>query len=134
MKKSYQQFVLRQDLLKKQYDEAYLEKQHKRGKLTARERIYLLFDEGTFEETDAYVLPGTAAFGKTVKAYGDGVITGFGRVNGRLVCAYAQDFNILGGSLGYMHATKIAKIQDLARPLWDLLTRAELEFKRVLVA
>lgn len=114
MKKSYQQFVLRQDLLKKQYDEAYLEKQHKRGKLTARERIYLLFDEGTFEETDAYVLPGTAAFGKTVKAYGDGVITGFGRVNGRLVCAYAQDFNILGGSLGYMHATKIAKIQDLA--------------------
>lgn len=114
MKKSYEQFVLRQELLKKQYDKAYLEKQHKRGKLTARERILLLFDEGTFEETDAYVLPGEASFGKTVKAYGDGVITGFGKVNGRLVCAYAQDFNILGGSLGSMHASKIAKVQDLA--------------------
>lgn len=114
MKKSYNQFLHRQELLAKQYDDAYSEKQHKRGKLTARERILLLFDEGTFEEMDAYNPPADASFGKTVKAFGDGVITGFGEVNGRHVCAYSQDFNILGGSLGSMHATKIAKIQQLA--------------------
>ena len=114
MKKSYEQFLARQELLKKQYDKAYSEKQHKRGKLTARERIFLLFDEGTFEETDAYTPPANASFGKTVKAFGDGVVTGFGKVNGRLVYAYSQDFNVLGGSLGSMHAAKIAKIQDLA--------------------
>lgn len=114
MKKSYEQFLARQELLKRQYDGDYSEKQHKRGKLTARERILLLFDEGTFEETDAYTPPANASFGKTVKAFGDGVVTGFGRVNGRLVYAYSQDFNVLGGSLGSMHASKIAKIQDLA--------------------
>lgn len=114
MKKSYEQFKARQELLGKQYDEAYYQKQHKRGKLTARERILLLFDEGTFEETDSCTPPAAASFGKTVKAFGDGVITGFGRVNGRLVYAYSQDFNVLGGSLGSMHAAKIAKIQDLA--------------------
>lgn len=114
MKKSYEQFMTRQNLLKKQYDEAYHEKQHKRGKLSARERILLLFDDGTFEETDAYTPPANASFGKTVKTFGDGVITGFGKVNGRLVYAYSQDFNVLGGSLGSMHAAKIAKVQDMA--------------------
>jgi propionyl-CoA carboxylase beta chain len=114
MKKSYEQFVARQELLKKQYGESYYEKQHKRGKLTARERILLLFDEGTFEETDAYTPPASAAFGKTVNAFGDGVVTGFGKVNGRLVYAFSQDFNVLGGSLGSQHAAKIVKIQDLA--------------------
>ncbi len=114
MKKSYKQFKARQELLKKQYDEAYLEKQHKRGKLSARERILLLFDEGTFEETDAYIPPANASFGKTVKAFGDGVITGFGKVNGKLVYAYSQDFNVLGGSLGAMHAAKIVRVQDMA--------------------
>lgn len=114
MKKSYEQFIARQELLKRQYDESYYEKQHKRGKLTARERILLLFDEGTFEETDAYTPPANATFGKTVKAFGDGVVTGFGKVNGRLVYAFSQDFNVLGGSLGSRHATKIVKIQDLA--------------------
>lgn len=114
MKKSYEQFLARQELLKKQYGENYYQKQHKRGKLTARERIQLLFDEGTFEETDAYTPPANASFGKTVKAFGDGVVAGFGKVNGRLVYAYSQDFNVLGGSLGAMHAAKIAKIQDMA--------------------
>lgn len=114
MKKSYEQFIARQELLKKQYDDTYYQKQHQRGKLTARERILLLFDEDTFEETDAYASPATASFGKTVKAFGDGVITGFGKVNGRLVYAYSQDFNVLGGSLGATHAAKIAKIQGMA--------------------
>ena len=114
MKKSYEQFKARQELLQQQYDTAYFKKQHQRGKLTARERILLLFDEGTFEETDAYTPPANASFGKTVKAFGDGVITGFGQVNGRLVYAYSQDFNVLGGSLGSMHAAKIVKIQDMA--------------------
>lgn len=114
MKKSYAQLIARQELLKKQYDDAYFEKQHKRGKLTARERILLLFDEGTFEETDAYIPPINASFGKTVEAFGDGVITGFGEVNGVLVYAYSQDFNVLGGSLGSAHSAKIVKIQDMA--------------------
>lgn len=114
MKKSYEQFIARQELLKKQYDDTYYQKQHQRGKLTARERITLLFDEGTFEETDAYAPPANASFGKTVKAFGDGVITGYGKVNGRLVYAYSQDFNVLGGSLGTTHAAKIVKIQEMA--------------------
>ena len=114
MKKSYEQFIARQELLKKQYDDTYYQKQHQRGKLTARERILLLFDEDTFEETDAYAPPATSSFGKSVKTFGDGVITGFGKVNGRLVYAYSQDFNVLGGSLGATHAAKIAKIQDMA--------------------
>lgn len=79
MKKSYEQFLARKELLKRQYDGDYSEEQHKRGKLTARERILLLFDEGTFEETDAYTLPANASFGKTIKAFGDGVVTGFGK-------------------------------------------------------
>jgi len=114
MKKSYKQFMLRQELLEKQYDDAYYEKQHRRGKLSARERILLLFDKGSFEETDAYIPPANASFGKTINAFGDGVVTGFGKVNGKLVYAYSQDFNVLGGSLGSMHAAKIVKIQDMA--------------------
>ncbi|MFT4072405.1 MAG: acyl-CoA carboxylase subunit beta [Dysgonamonadaceae bacterium] len=114
MKKSYEQFLARQELLNQQYDAKYFEKQHKRGKLTARERILLLFDEGSFEETDAYTPPASASFGKTIRSFGDGVVTGFGKVNGRMVCAFSQDFNVLGGSLGSHHAAKIVKIQDLA--------------------
>lgn len=114
MRKSYEQLLARQELLEKQYDEKYYAKQHKRGKLTAKERIELLFDEGTFEETDAYIPPAATTFGKSSNALGDGVITGYGKVNGRLVYAYSQDFNVLGGSLGSKHAAKIVKIQDLA--------------------
>ncbi|MEN9919841.1 MAG: hypothetical protein RL662_2277 [Bacteroidota bacterium] len=114
MRKAYEQFVAREQLLNKQYGEAYYKKQHQRGKLTARERILLLFDKGTFEEMDAYAPPASTSFGKSVKAFGDGVITGFGNVNGRLVYAFSQDFNVLGGSLGSVHASKIVKIQELA--------------------
>lgn len=89
--------------------------QHEKGKLTARERINLLFDEGTFVEIDAFVKHRCTNFGlEKVETPGEGVVTGYGMVDGRLVYAYAQDFTVLGGSLGEMHAKKISKIQDMA--------------------
>ncbi len=114
MRKAYEKFTERQQLLKDQYNIEYFEKQHNRGKLTARERILKLFDEDTFEEIDAFARPSDVTFGKSTQMYGDGVIVGFGTVNGKQVYAYSQDFNILGGSLGATHAAKIVKIQDMA--------------------
>lgn len=112
---SYERFLERQKELQSQYSEAYYQKQHNRGKLTARERILLLFDEGSFEEIDAFVpSAGGTSFGKVTKAYGDGVIAGFGTIGGRQAYAYSQDFNIMGGSLGSVHAAKITKVQDMA--------------------
>jgi acetyl-CoA carboxylase carboxyltransferase component len=114
--KSYKAFLERQEALKKQYSPTQAEKQHSKGKLTAQERITLLFDSETFEEIDAFVTPANqpVEFGKVERTYGDGVIVGHGKVNGRLVFAYAQDFTIMGGSLGYVHAKKISKIQEMA--------------------
>jgi acetyl-CoA carboxylase carboxyltransferase component len=95
--------------------EAAIEKQHAAGKLTARERLGCFFDPGTFEETDLFVKHRSTNFGmEKVNIPADGVITGFGKVNGRTVCAYAQDFTARGGSLGEMHAKKICRIMDLA--------------------
>ena len=89
--------------------------QHDKGKMTARERLDYFFDEGTFIELNVYSQHNSTEFGLAkTKAYGDGVITGFGLVNGRKVFAYAQDFTFLGGSLGEMHAAKIAALQDKA--------------------
>ncbi|SET81026.1 methylmalonyl-CoA decarboxylase alpha subunit [Natronincola peptidivorans] len=89
--------------------------QHEKGKLTARERINLLFDEETFVEIDAFVKHRCTNFGmEKVETPGEGVVTGYGMVDGRIVYAYAQDFTVVGGSLGQMHAQKISKIQDLA--------------------
>lgn len=89
--------------------------QHKKGKLTARERLNLLFDKDSFVETDSFMIHRCTNFGMEKQHYaGDGVVTGYGTVNGRLVCAYAQDFTILGGSLGEVHARKIANIQEKA--------------------
>jgi acetyl-CoA carboxylase carboxyltransferase component len=115
-KKYYKAFAEREEALKKQYSARQSEKQHSKGKLTAQERINLLFDPGTFEEIDAFVTPAAipVEFGKVEKFYGDGVIVGHGKVNGRLVFAYAQDFTIMGGSLGLVHSKKIAKIQEMA--------------------
>ena len=89
--------------------------QHKKGKLTARERISLLMDPGSFEEIGALVLHRTRDFDMEYQQfYGDGVITGYGSVNGRLVYVFAQDFTVFGGSLSETHAEKICKIMDLA--------------------
>ncbi|GKT32316.1 Propionyl-CoA carboxylase beta chain, partial [Aduncisulcus paluster] len=95
--------------------EKRIEKQHKNGKLTARERIALLFDEGTFVELDAFVKHRCTNFGmEKLEAPAEGVVTGYGQVEGRLVYAYAQDFTVVGGSLGEMHAAKICKVMDNA--------------------
>ncbi len=92
-----------------------VEKQHATGKLTARERINLLFDENTFVELDAFVKHRCTNFDMAdTDAPAEGVVTGYGKVNGRLVYAYAQDFTVVGGSLGEMHAGKICKVMDLA--------------------
>jgi len=95
--------------------EKRIEKQHSEGKLTARERINLLLDEGSFIEIDAFVTHRCTNFGmEKVEAQADGVVTGYGTVDGRLVFVYAQDFTVLGGSLGEMHANKICKVQQMA--------------------
>ncbi|SHI07591.1 acyl-CoA carboxylase subunit beta [Sporanaerobacter acetigenes] len=95
--------------------EKRIEKQHNAGKHTARERLDLLFDEGSFIEIDAFVTHRCTNFDmENVEAPADGIVTGYGTVNGRLVFAYAQDFTVLGGSLGEMHAAKICKVQEMA--------------------
>lgn len=89
--------------------------QHKRGKLTARERIELLLDEGSFEEFDMYVEHRCTEFGMdATKIPGDGVVTGWGTINGRVIYVFAKDFTVFGGSLSETHAQKIMKIQDMA--------------------
>jgi len=91
------------------------ERQHKEGKMSARERIEFLLDEGTFEETDKLVTHRCNDFGMAEqKIYGDGFITGYGRIEGRLVYVFAQDFTVFGGSLSESNAGKIVKIMDLA--------------------
>jgi propionyl-CoA carboxylase beta chain len=91
------------------------ERQHKEGKMSARERVEFLLDEGTFEETDKLVTHRCNDFGMAEqKYYGDGFITGYGRVEGRLVFVFAQDFTVFGGSLSEANAGKIVKIMDLA--------------------
>jgi propionyl-CoA carboxylase beta chain len=95
--------------------EARIESQHKKGKLTARERIELLFDKGSFEEIGMLVQHRSTNFGLDKQKFlGDGVITGYGKVNGRIVYAFSQDFTVLGGSLAEAHAEKICKVMDLA--------------------
>ncbi|WP_293868402.1 acyl-CoA carboxylase subunit beta [uncultured Alsobacter sp.] len=93
-----------------------IDAQHARGKLTARERIELLLDKGSFEEFDTFVQHRCADFGmdKQDKIPGDGVVTGWGTVNGRTVFVFAKDFTVFGGSLSETHAAKITKIQDMA--------------------
>ena len=90
-------------------------REHKQGKMSARERIEFLLDEGTFEETDKLVTHRCTDFGmQEQKYYGDGFVTGYGRIEGRLVFCFAQDFTIFGGSLSEANAGKICKIMDLA--------------------
>lgn len=92
-----------------------IEKQHSKGKLTARERLELLLDPGSFVELGTLVTTRATEFGMAEKRFpGDGVVTGFGTIDGRLVFVYAQDFTVMGGSLGEMHAMKIARVLELA--------------------
>ena len=92
-----------------------IEAQHSKGKLTARERIHFLLDKGSFEEIGMFVTHRSTNFGLENQKYlGDGVVTGFGTVNGRLIYVFSQDFTVLGGSLAEAYAEKICKIMDLA--------------------
>ena len=94
---------------------AAIERQHKNGKLTARERIEALLDEGSFVETGTLVQHRCENFGmERKKVDGDGVVTGYGTIEGRLVYIYAQDFTVMGGSLGEAHAAKIVRAQQAA--------------------
>src|SRR5271168_5456489 len=87
------------------------EREHKAGKLTARERIHLLLDEGTFEELDKFVRHRCVDFGmQEQRPAGDGFVTGFGRIDGRMVYVFAQDFTVFGGSLSEANARKICKV------------------------
>ncbi len=109
-------------LLKEKREQALLgggniriESQHKKGKLTARERIHFLLDDGTFEEIGMFVTHRSTDFGmEKEKFLGDGVVTGYGEINGRLVYVFSQDFTVFGGSLSETYAEKICKIMDLA--------------------
>lgn len=95
--------------------EERIQAQHERGKLTARERIDLLLDKGTFREVDAFVVHRTHDFDLDKQRYsGDSVVTGWGMIEGRLVYVFSQDFTVFGGSLGEVHAEKVCKIMDMA--------------------
>ena len=104
-----------QDRIKSGGGQKAIDKQHESGKLTARERILKLLDQGSFVETDAYVEHRCTNFGMEKKRMpGDGVVSGYGTIDGRLVYIFAQDFTVIGGSLGEMHAAKIVKTQQMA--------------------
>jgi len=95
--------------------QARIDKQHAKKKLTARERVMYVLDDGSFEEIGALVTHRTKSFGMDKHVfYGDGVVTGYGTINGRLVYVFAQDFTVFGGSLSETHAEKICKVMDLA--------------------
>ena len=112
----------KRDLLQQKRDEAQLgggqariDSQHKKGKLTARERLHFLLDEGSFEEIGAFVAHRSKDFGMEKQQFlGDGVVTGYGTIDGRLVYVFSQDFTVFGGSLSETHAEKICKLMDMA--------------------
>ncbi len=92
-----------------------IDAQHKKGRLTARERLDLLLDKGSFREVDSFVVHRTSDFGLDQQIFpGDSVVTGWGTIEGRLVYVFSQDFTVLGGSLGEVHAEKVCKIMDMA--------------------
>ncbi len=95
--------------------EKAVEKQHKKGKMTARERVRELLDEDSFVELDELARHRSTTFGmEQNRPYGDGVVTGYGTIDGRQVCVFAQDFTVFGGSLGEVFGEKIVKVMDLA--------------------
>ena len=115
MKDVLKELERRRDIARAGGGEARIAAQHARGKLTARERIEVFLDEGWFEEFDMYVEHRSTDFGmEKSKIPGDGVVTGWGTVNGRPVFLFAKDFTVFGGSLSEAHAEKIQKVQDMA--------------------
>ena len=105
----------RRDIARLGGGQGRIDAQHAKGKLTARERVDLLLDEGSFEEFDMFKAHRCVDFGMADQKYpGDGVITGWGTINGRMVYLYSQDFTVFGGSLSETHAEKICKIMDMA--------------------
>ena len=115
MKEIIQQLEAKRELARLGGGQKRIQAQHSKGKLTARERIELLLDAGTFEEWDMFVEHRCHDFGMSDQTVpGDGVVTGYGMINGRLVFVFSQDFTVLGGSLSEAHAEKICKIMDQA--------------------
>lgn len=115
MKDILQELERRRDEARLGGGQRRIDAQHKRGKLTARERIELLLDEDSFEEFDMFVTHRSTDFGiEAERPYGDGVVTGWGTINGRMVYVFSQDFTVFGGSLSETHAQKICKIMDMA--------------------
>jgi len=115
MKNKTEELLQKQEKAKLGGGEKRIESQHSKGKLTARERLHFLMDDGTFEEIGMLVTHRSVEFGmERQKFLGDGVVTGYGKINGRAVYVYAQDFTVFGGSLAEMHAKKICRIMDLA--------------------
>ena len=115
MSKKLEELREKKEQLKQGGGKDRIEKQHKRGKLSARERLDLLFDQGSFIEIGGFVKHRSTDFGMDkVEAPAEGVVTGYGTVDGRLVYAYAQDFTVIGGSLGNMHAEKIVNVMNMA--------------------
>lgn len=115
MKDIIEKLEIRREGAKQGGGEKRVEAQHKKGKLTARERIELLLDKGSFEEFDMFVEHRSSEFGmEKQKIPGDGVVTGWGTVNGRTVFLFSKDFTVFGGSLSETHAQKIVKVQDMA--------------------
>ncbi|MGF1553635.1 MAG: acyl-CoA carboxylase subunit beta [Paracoccaceae bacterium] len=115
MKEILEQLEARRDEARRGGGQKRIDAQHGRGKLTARERLEVLLDEGSFEEYDMFVAHRCTDFGmEQTRYYGDGVVTGWGTINGRQVYVFSQDFTVFGGSLSETHALKIAKIMDMA--------------------
>ncbi|MGH6866325.1 MAG: acyl-CoA carboxylase subunit beta [Methyloceanibacter sp.] len=115
MKEVLEELEIRREKARAGGGQVRIETQHKRGKLTARERLSLLLDDGSFEEFDMYVEHRCTDFGmEKSKVPGDGVVTGWGTINGRVVYVFAKDFTVFGGSLSEAHANKMIKIQDMA--------------------
>jgi propionyl-CoA carboxylase beta chain len=115
MKDKLNELKKKQDLAQLGGGQERIDSQHAKGKMTARERLHFLLDEGSFEEIGMFVTHRSHEFGlERQKFLGDGVITGYGTINGRTVYVFAQDFTVFGGSLAEMHAKKICRIMDLA--------------------
>ena len=115
MKENIKELEKRKAAAKLGGGEERIKKQHAKGKLTARERLDILLDDGSFQELDMFVEHRAVAFAMDKqKIPGDGVVTGYGKINGKLVYVFSQDFTVFGGSLSETHAEKICKVMDHA--------------------